>query len=147
MNFLIEKNLIEINFQNLRFKTILGLLILYTITNSINCKTLFCTFTDGPYYSIIGNPYQCKVENTTKIVNEYHVINDVNGRQYDANSNSEVQMLWVTGTTFHYIPLGIGKFFDNLEAIWIRYGGLKQLEHEKMKQFPGLRLEFLRLSY
>ena len=75
-------------------------------------------------------------------MNEYHVINDVNGRQYDANSHSEVQMLWVTGTPFHYIPFGIGKFFDNLEAIWIRYCGLKKLEYEKMKQFPGLRLDF-----
>ncbi|KAL7015919.1 hypothetical protein ACKWTF_016732 [Chironomus riparius] len=130
----------------MKLKFLIKVVIFCGIINSINCKTLFCTFTDGPYYSIVGNPYQCKVENETKIVNEYHVINDVNGRQYDANSHSEVQMLWVTGTTFHYIPFGIGKFFDNLEAIWIRYGGLKKLEHEKMKQFPNLRYLYLRYN-
>lgn len=104
--------------------------------------TLDCSFNSGPFYSVIGFAYQCKVEETTKIVNDYKIVQKINGIHHDTNSNQACQMLWVRGTIFHYIPRGIGDHFENLEAIWIHYGGLKELSN--LEQFPNLRYIFAR---
>lgn len=104
--------------------------------------TLDCSFTSGPFYSVIGYAYQCKVESTTKVESNYKIVQKINGIHNDMNSNLACQMLWVRATIFHYIPRGIGDHFVNLEAIWIHYGGLKELSN--LEQFPNLRYIYAR---
>lgn len=104
--------------------------------------TLDCEFVNGPFYSIIGFAYQCKVQISTQVVSDFKVVDTVNGVHQDSNSNAACQMLWVHGTIFHYIPRGIGEHFTDLEAIWIHYGGLKELKH--LEQFPNLRYVYAR---
>jgi Leucine-rich repeat (LRR) protein len=104
--------------------------------------TLDCSFTSGPFYSIIGNAYQCKVEATTKVDNNYKKVQKINGIHQDINSNKACQMLWTRGIIFHYIPRGIGDHFENLEAIWIHWSGLKELSN--LEQFPNLRYIYAR---
>lgn len=106
--------------------------------------TLDCSFVEGPFYSIVGAAYQCKVQNTTIVVNDYKIVNSINGIHHDMNSNLACQMLWVYGTIFNYIPRGIGDHFENLEAIWIQHGGLKELSN--LEQFPNLRFIYARYN-
>lgn len=104
--------------------------------------TLDCEFVNGPFYSIIGYAYQCRVQDTTKIVSDFKFVDSVNGNHQNSNSNSACQMLFVWGTIFHFIPRGIGEFLTGLEAIWIHYGGLKKLKN--LEQFPNLRYIYAR---
>lgn len=104
--------------------------------------SLDCEFTSGPFFSVIGNAYQCRVQSTTKVVSDFKFVDNVNGIHHDVNSNAACQMLWVWGTIFHYIPRGLGEHFTNLEAIWVHYGGLKELKN--LEQFPNLRYIYAR---
>ncbi|KAG5669093.1 hypothetical protein PVAND_016990 [Polypedilum vanderplanki] len=89
--------------------------------------------------SQVSSHTYCKVQETTMIKYESTSIDNVNGIHQDINSNEAVDMLWVRGTIFYYIPARIGHYLTNLQAIWIHQCGLKVLKYENLKQFPKLR--------
>lgn len=100
-------------------------------------EILNCDYNYGPFYSIIGRVYQCKVHDI-KIVSASVTIDGISNAYEVPELNDGIKMIWIWGSIFHYIPNGIGNHFKNIEAIWIHYCGLKEMTHRNLKQFPKL---------
>ncbi|KAL7011054.1 hypothetical protein ACKWTF_014070 [Chironomus riparius] len=86
----------------------------------------------------LGSIHTCSVQNALNIVSrESANITSINGSQNGKNYSNVIGFV-ASSINVKYFPRGLSTFFNNLIAIYIYEGRLKELNQQDLKLFPKL---------
>lgn len=88
--------------------------------------------------AIVGRVYECALQNCN-ITESNLTVSSVTGDHNSGKSDVNVTAISVYGQVMHFFPAGFAKFFQNLEAIFMKNPGLKSLNNADIKEFDKLR--------
>ncbi|CAG9804839.1 unnamed protein product [Chironomus riparius] len=118
------------------------LLIIMTICD-VDAIDINCDFKDEIYFGIPVQ-YSCIVENSLNITNKCFEIKSIQGPHEDNKNISSVTGLSIIEKKIQYIPSNLGEKFNNLIAIRIKGGKLKEIHKSDLKQF--VKIKYLNLD-
>jgi len=90
-------------------------------------------------YNILGNIYDCSVENYPRIVtHESALITRINGQHKSPRSSDDVVGFQAVNKVIGYFPRDLEKFFQNIRAIYIGSSQLGQIHQSDLKPLINL---------
>lgn len=134
----------------LAFKLLLMIILLDSSASSIN---ITCRFSDDLSDSFITErpfdfqpkmkAYKCEVVEV-KVLEPIQFISNISGQHFAIHqSNHDVNYLWISSSVCHYMPIGLTKFFPNLEALRIEKSGLRSIQKFDLYEFRNLSVLLL----
>jgi len=95
-------------------------------------------------YNILGNIYDCSVENYPRIVtHESALITRINGQHKSPRSSDDVVGFQAVNKVIRYFPRDLEKFFQNIRAIYIGSSQLGQIHQSDLKPLINLTYFYL----
>lgn len=84
--------------------------------------------------------YTCTVSGKSNFITDKsnRNIDSTSGAHQSSKSNDNKLGVWITSSTCHYAPIGLEKYFKNLEGFAITGSGLKELKQADLKNYPNL---------
>jgi hypothetical protein len=99
-------------------------LLLLLLLQSSHQFTLFCNFSTHSNY--IDVFYTCTGTNVLTFY-EDRTVTEIVGDHIEGRTNNDVTQFFVKFQNCHYMPLGLDKFFPNLESVYIMKSNLQHL--------------------
>jgi hypothetical protein len=108
---------------------------------------LDCSFKESRFYwetyknynTTNGTRYTCVVQSlTTSLLNR--TLLNITGTHEAGKTHDDVKQVYVTGQHCPYLPLGLGKFFKNLEILYIKGLKVEQLTKDDLKDMSKLKI-------
>lgn len=107
--------------------------------NSSSAIVIDCKFNSDTSYAIIGNAYQCVVQdNLSTIPREDLVIESAKGTHVASKTNDDVKSLQVYDKGVHFVPRGLERVFKNLRSIYIHLSNIQEVRQADLKPLPEL---------
>lgn len=126
------------------------LAILAVVFNLQNCLSfnLNCSFKEYQSFwdkrenkklNTNGTRYTCIAENLATSLLDRTVIN-LMGNHSKGKSDDDVKQVFVNKQNCPYLPLGVGKFFKNLEIFYVMNSKVEQLTNDDLSGMPKLKI-------
>lgn len=98
-----------------------------------------CEYDYFEYIYGIDELYACFVENYLEIFSPDVKINEINGSHMSGKSNNQIIGLTIENKKIEYFPSNLGEKFNNLIALRIKNGRLKEIHQDDIKMFTNLK--------
>ncbi|XP_070501439.1 uncharacterized protein [Chironomus tepperi] len=103
-----------------------------------------CNFLKTTSYHSIEHAYECQVMNTLNItLANSTTVDDVKGKHHVDKSNDDVVAFRAINKTTLYFPRGLHRFFENLQAIYLEHGRLKEIHQADFSRHKDLKALYL----
>lgn len=131
------------------------LILIFFLAPSISSFNITCRFSDvlassfrttrNLYISHFNpkiKPYQCEVAELT-VLEPIQFVSNISGQHAINNSHLDVNYMRISSHVCHYIPIGLTKFFYNLEVLRIEKSRLRSIQKYDFYGFRNLSVLLL----
>ncbi|KAL7011979.1 hypothetical protein ACKWTF_014543 [Chironomus riparius] len=94
-------------------------------------------------WAYLPDHYQCFPITDIKVLEPKQFVDKINGQHMAGYSGSDIKSFAIQGQTVHYMPMGMTKFFPNLEALQIYECGLKAIDRLDLIEYKNLHSLYL----
>lgn len=134
-NYKYIENCSLFNIKILYKRILVALVFIITAAKSFE---LDCEYEKVGWDDIIGAAFTCKVKNLN-ITQPKSLITSLRGQHAVGESNDNVNTFLIFEQICDYFPVGVEKYFKNLEGIAVQKSGLKRLTKSDLKPFANLK--------
>ena len=89
-------------------------------------------------WAYLPDHYQCYPMTDVEILKPKQYIEKINGQHLAGYSGSDIKAFAIHSKTIHYMPMGMTKFFPNLESLQIYDCGLKAIDRLDLIEYKNL---------
>ncbi|CAG9810774.1 unnamed protein product [Chironomus riparius] len=121
------------------FKAVFLILNSILLLHSTSAIVIDCAFNSKTGYAIIGQVYQCEVQNNLSLLSrDVLVIESATGTHASLKTNDDVISLQIFDKGVQFVPRGLDKVFKNLRSIYIHLSKIQEVRQADLKSLPNL---------